>query len=354
MGTIAIYMALSLTISALCSLLEAVLLSTPLSFIVSLEAQNKKGWELLKNIKLNIDRPISAILTINTIANTVGASLVGSQAAQIFDSVGIGIVSGVFTVLILFFSEILPKTIASYYWRNLAIPASKIIQIYVFITYPLVLLIEKFTKNISKKNAPVTVSREDVAAIVTTGAEEGVLEKEENKMIQSLLRLDKITAHEIMTPSVVVTMADSGMTLKEFYDSEDFGKFSRIPIYDDDKDDFITGYVLKQEILEEITDNHSDKKLKELSRPILSFPENETVSNIWEKLLEKKEHISIIIDEYGSLRGIVTMEDVIESMLGFEIMDEKDEVADMQELAKEQWEEIQKKNEQQLNATEKQ
>jgi len=198
------------------------------------------------------------------------------------------------------------------------------------------------------------VSREDVAAIVTTGAEEGVLEKEENKMIQSLLRLDEITAHEIMTPSVVVTMADSGMTLKEFYDSEDFGKFSRIPIYDDDKDDFITGYVLKQEILEEITDNHSDKKLKELSRPILSFPENETVSNIWEKLLEKKEHISIIIDEYGSLRGIVTMEDVIESMLGFEIMDEKDEVADMQELAKEQWEEIQKKNEQQLNATEKQ
>ena len=128
-------MALSLTISALCSLLEAVLLSTPLSFIVSLEAQNKKGWELLKNMKLNIDRPISAILTINTIANTIGAALVGSQAAQIFDSVGIGIVSGVFTVLILFFSEILPKTIASYYWRNLAIPASKIIQIYVFIIH---------------------------------------------------------------------------------------------------------------------------------------------------------------------------------------------------------------------------
>ncbi len=335
-------MLVSLLISAICSVLEATLLSTPLSFINTLEAQEKKGWELLKKLKTNIDRPISAILVINTIANTVGASLVGSQAAQIFDSVGVGVVSGIFTLLILLVSEILPKTIGSYYWRSLALPASKIIQFMIYITYPIVLIIESITRKI-KRNPPVAVSREDVAAIVTTGAEEGVLEKEENKMIQNLLRLDEITAHQIMTPSVVVTMADSSLTLKEFYDSEDFGKFSRIPIYDDDKDDFITGYVLKQDILEEIADNHSDRKLKELARPILSFPENETVSNIWEKLLEHKEHISIIIDEYGSLRGIVTMEDVIESMLGFEIVDEKDEVVDMQELAKEQWEEIQKK-----------
>jgi CBS domain containing-hemolysin-like protein len=177
--------------------------------------------------------------------------------------------------------------------------------------------------------------------MVSTGAEEGVLEKEENKMIQNLLKLDDVTAHEIMTPSSVVTMAESSQTIREFYNSDDFAKFSRIPLYEEENDDYITGYVLKQEILEKLAQDKFNIKLKDLARPILSFNEDESVSNIWEKLLEKKEHISVIIDEYGSMRGIVTMEDVIETMLGFEIVDEKDEVVDMQELAKEQWQQVQ-------------
>ena len=179
--------------------------------------------------------------------------------------------------------------------------------------------------------------------MVTVGAEEGVLEKKENKMIQNLLKLDEITAHEIMTPSVVVSMADSSMTLKEFYEDEELSTYSRIPIYDDDNSDYITGYVLRQTILERLAEDKFNVHLKELARPILSFSEEEPVANIWEKLLEKKEHISIIIDEYGSLRGIVTLEDVIETMLGFEIVDEKDEVVDMQEYAKAQWKQMQKK-----------
>lgn len=350
MELIIIYMALSLVISALCSVLEATILSIPMSFITSLESQGGKVVERLKAYKQNIDRPISAILIVNTIANTVGASLVGSQAASTFAehngytpsevTTAIGVVSGVFTFLILVFSEIVPKTIGSTYWRQLALPATTIIHGMVFVLYPLVIILEKLTGRISDSTDQVSVSRDEVAAMVTVGAEEGVLESKENRMIQHLLKLDTITAHEIMTPSVVVTMAEEEMMLKDFYGDDEFKKYSRIPVYKDENSDYITGYVLRQTILERLAEDKFDIHLGELARPILSFSEDTSVADIWEKLLEKKEHISIIIDEYGCLRGIVTMEDVIETMLGFEIVDEKDEVVDMQELAKAQWKQM--------------
>ncbi|MCQ2132863.1 MAG: hemolysin family protein [Bacteroidaceae bacterium] len=349
MVLIIIYMAAALLISAMCSVLEATLLSTPMSYITALEMQGKKGAALLKKYKHNTDRPISAILVINTIANTVGASLVGSQAATMASDMGyqhdmtIGIVSAIFTLLVLTFAEILPKTIGSNFWRSLAIPAASVIRVLIIIAFPLVFILEKLTHLISGKSSQVSVSREEVSAMVTVGAEEGVLEKEENKMIQNLLKLDEITAHEIMTPSVVVSMADSSMTLKEFYKTPEYKNFSRIPIYDDDNSDYITGYVLRQTILERLAEDKFNEKLKTLARPILSFTEKESVGNIWEQLLAKKEHISIIIDEYGSLRGIVTLEDVIETMLGFEIVDEKDKVVDMQAYAMAQWKQMQKK-----------
>lgn len=354
MELVIIYMVTALLVSFMCSVLEATLMSTPMTYITSLETQGKKGAGLLKKYKLNIDRPISAILVLNTIANTVGASLVGSQALKMAQDMGyphdtvVGVVSAVFTLLILVCSEIIPKTIGSCYWRTLAIPASKIIHCLVIVTFPVIYCLEKITHLISRNSQPVSVSREEVSAMVTVGAEEGVLEKKENKMIQNLLKLDEITAHEIMTPSVVVSMADSSMTLKEFYQDEELSKYSRIPVYDDDNSDYITGYVLRQTILERLAEDKFNVHLKELARPILSFSEEESVANIWEKLLEKKEHISIIIDEYGSLRGIVTLEDVIETMLGFEIVDEKDEVVDMQEYAKAQWKKMQKKQTRQV------
>ena len=351
MELIITYMVLSLVISAMCSLLEATLLSTPLSFITTLETQKVKGWELLKHYKTNIDRPISAILIVNTIANTVGASLVGSQsasyAAVTFStnqevSFFIGLISGVFTFLILVFSEIFPKTVGSTYWRKLALPACQVIRVLIAISWVLVVLLEKLTHRISDSNQQEAVTRDEVAAMVTVGAEEGVLEKKENRMIQHLLNLDNVTAHEIMTPSVVVTMAEEEMTLREFYQNEEFKNHSRIPVYKGDESDYITGYVLRQTILERLAEDKFDITLGELARPILSFSEDEEVSDIWEKLLEKKEHISIIIDEYGCFRGLVTMEDVIETMLGYEIVDEKDEVVDMQELAKAQWKQMKK------------
>ena len=333
-------MIVSISVSALCSTLEATLLSTPISFITGLEEQGVKGAARLKKLKQNPDRPISAILCLNTIANTVGASIVGSLVYEVYGDALVGIFSTVFTLAILFFSEIIPKTIGTSYWRTLAVPASSIINGMIFITYPLVWILEKFTKMISGRSEQVSVSREDISAMVSVATEEEVIETEEKKMIQNLLKLDEMTAHEIMTPSTVVEMAEGGMSIREFYDSD--LTHSRIPVYDEENDDYVIGYILRQTVLEEMAEDKFETKLSDIIRPILSFPEEEPVGNIWEKMLEKKEHISIIIDEYGTFRGIVTMEDVIETMLGQEIVDETDEVVDMQEYAKEQWEKAQK------------
>ena len=335
-----IIMFASIVLSALCSMLEATLLSTPLSFITGLEEQGVAGAARLKKLKQNTDRPISAILCLNTIANTVGASIVGSLVYEVYGDALVGAFSTIFTLAILFFSEIIPKTIGSNYWRSLAIPASAIINGMIVITFPLVWILEKFTKLISSRADQVSVSREDISAMVSVATEEEEIEKEEKKMIQNILKLDEKTAHEIMTPSVVVEMVPGTMTIKEFYESDN--THSRILVYDEENDEYVRGYVLRQEVLEKMAEDKFNTRMDEILRPIMTFGEEESVSDIWEKFLEKKEHISAILDEYGSLRGIVTMEDVIETMLGHEIVDEKDEVVDMQEYAKEQWEKAQK------------
>lgn len=335
-----IIMVIAIALSALCSTLEATLLSTPLSYVTGLEEQGIKGAQRLKRLKQNPDRPISAILCLNTIANTVGASIVGSLVYEVYGDALVGIFSTIFTFAILIFSEIIPKTIGASYWRSLAIPASAIINMMIFISFPLVWVLEKLQRLISSKSNQVSVSREDISAMVSVATEEEVIETEEKKMIQNLLKLDEMTAHEIMTPSTVVEMAEGQMTIREFYDSD--LTHSRILVYDEDNDEYVIGYVLRQTVLEEMAEDKFSTTIREISRPILTFPEDEPVGNIWEKFLEKKEHVSAIIDEYGTFRGIVTMEDVIETMLGQEIVDETDEVVDMQEYAKEQWEKAQK------------
>ena len=333
-------MFVSIALSALCSMLEATLLSTPLSYITGLEEQGVKGAQRLKKLKQNSDRPISAILCLNTIANTVGASIVGSLVYEVYGDALVGVFSTIFTLCILLLSEIIPKTIGTSYWRSLALPASVIINAMIFIAFPLVWILERMQRLISSRSNQVSVSREDISAMVSVATEEEVIEKDEKKMIQNLLKLDEVTAHEIMTPSVVVEMVHGSMTIKEFYDSDN--THSRILVYDEDNDEYVVGYVLRQEVLEKMAEDSFDTPLNDIIRPIMTFGEEDSVADIWEKLLEKKEHISAILDEYGSLRGIVTMEDVIETMLGQEIVDETDEVVDMQEYAKEQWEKAQK------------
>ena len=331
----------ALAISFLCSIMEAVLLSTPMSFITMKEEQGVKTASLMKAYKNNIDRPVSAILSLNTIAHTIGAAGVGAEAVKIWGQEYFGIISAILTLLILIFSEIIPKTIGSTYWRTMSMPATKIIQGMVIVTYPLVITLEYITKWISPKVQPLTVSREEVSAMVTVGTEEGVFEAEENKMIQSFIKIVNVTAKEIMTPNLVVEAAQQDSTLREFYDNRKEWDYSRIPIYDDNRD-YITGYVLRATVLERLAEDKFNITLKEIKRPILTFMENESVSDIWEKMLEKKEHISVITDEYGCMRGLVTMEDVIETMLGVEIVDENDDTADLQVLAREKWQRLRK------------
>lgn len=344
MGLLLLYLIGALSISFLCSILEAVLLSVPMSFVSMLETEGRKGAPLLKKYKQNIDKPIAAILSLNTISHTVGAAGVGAQSNAVFGSQFFAATSAVLTLLILVFSEIIPKTIGAAYWRSIAIPCARIIHVLVIITYPLVIMSEFITHIFSRNKQQASVSREEVSAMVNVGAEEGVFEKKENSMIQNLLKLDDISARDIMTPSSVAEIAEESMTLREFYRNEAFRQFSRIPVYNEENDDYIKGYVLRQAILEKLAEDKFDLRLSDIIRPVLTFQETDNVSKIWERLLAKKEHISIIIDEYGCFRGIVTMEDVIETMLGTEIVDEKDRVTDMQEFAREKWQQEQQQN----------
>ena len=336
------YLFLALFISFLCSIMEAVLLSTPQSFLI-VKQENKNAWaKTFVDLKTNIDKPLSAILSLNTVAHTVGAAGVGAQAVKIYGEASFGIVSAILTILILVITEIIPKTIGARYWRNLAKISSIIIQGMIFITYPLVVMSAVITKLISKNSQEQTTSREEIAALANIGADEGVFSNKEHKIIQNILRLKNVKVTEIMTPRVVVAAADEKQSLDEFLKNKDYLKFSRIPIYSE-KDENITGYVFRQEVFEKLAEDQHELKLKDVKREIVVVPNNIVLFSLWEKLLEEKEHIAIIVDEYGGLDGIVTMEDVIETLLGLEIIDETDTIIDMQKYARDRWKERQAK-----------
>ena len=304
-----------------------------MSFISMKENEGNKTATLMKRYKNNVDRPVGAILSLNTIAHTIGSAGVGAESIKIFGEEYFGLISAILTLLILVLSEIIPKTIGASYWRSLAMTSTKIIRVLIFITYPLVLLSEVITKIFTPKNHQVSVSREEVSAMVDVGTTEGIFRESESKIIKSCIHLAGVKAREIMTPSIVVETANTNLTIKEFYDQQTWN-FSRIPVYDTNKD-YIVGYVLKDMVLKALSDDKFDAKLSDMIRPILSFNEDDSVYQIWEKMLEKREHISIIVDEYGCLRGVVSMEDIIETMTGVEIVDEDDVAVDMQAFAKE-------------------
>ena len=333
MGLILLYFLGALSLSFLCSVLEAVLLSTPMSYISMRENQGSKTATLMKQYKNNVDRPVGAILSLNTIAHTIGSAGVGAESIKIFGEQYFGLISAILTLLILVLSEIIPKTIGASYWRSLAMPSTRLIRVLILITYPLVLLSELITKVFTPRGNQASMSREEVSAMVDVGTTEGIFRESESKLIKSCIALSGVKARQIMTPSIVVESACQDLTVKDFQAKQSWS-FSRIPVYAGDKD-YITGYVLKDAVLKLLSEDQFHVKLSDLKRPILTFREEESVFQIWEKMLEKREHISVIIDEYGGLRGLVTMEDIIETMTGVEIVDEDDVAVDMQALAKE-------------------
>lgn len=330
------YLFLALSISFLCSVAESVLLSTPLSFLRIKEESGKTGARIMIAQKQNIDRPLSAILSLNTIAHTVGAAGVGAQAVVVFGEAYFGIASAILTVLILVFTEIIPKTMGARFWRELAITTGQIIRVMIVMTYPLVIISAYITKIFSKNQAEHTTSREEISALANIGTEEGIFGEKENLIIQNLIRLKSIKVSEIMTPRVVVSMANENMTLDDFLKNKDYLKFSRIPVFAG-HDEQVTGYVFRQKVFEKLAEDSTGLKLKDLKREVNFIPSTKPVLGVWELLLEKKEHIAVVVDEYGGIDGIVTMEDIIETLLGFEIVDEKDTISDMQQYARERW-----------------
>lgn len=333
MVLIVLYFLGALSLSFMCSVLEAVLLSTPMSYISMKEKQGNATASLMKRYKENIDRPVGAILSLNTIAHTIGSAGVGAESIKVFGEEYFGIISAILTLLILVLSEIIPKTIGATYWRSLAMLSTKVIRVMIVVTYPLVLLSELITRLFTSRSHQASVSREEVSAMVDMGKDEGVFKESESKIIKSCIRLSSVKAKEIMTPLIVVEAVNQELTFKEFYDIQEW-KFSRIPIFETDKE-HITGYILKDMVLKELSDDRIDGRLSDIARSILSFREEDSVYNLWEKMLEKREHISIVTDEDGRMKGVVTMEDIIETMTGVEIVDEDDIVVDMQILAAE-------------------
>ena len=327
----------AMAISFLCSILEASLMSTPISYVTMREEEGYKPASKFKVYKQDSSRPIAAILSLNTIANTIGAAGVGQQANILFGSHWFALVSVIVTILILVFSEIIPKTIGATRWKSLMGFTTACISFLIFIMYPIVVCIEWLQKHITPKDSSdTTVSRDEVSAMANVAEEEGDLEEDENAIIQNLINMDDVTAADVMTPRVVAHIAPERMTIKTFYRDKRYLHHSRIPVFADN-DEYITGYILRMEALQLMAEDKYDVTLGEIKRAIASFNEDTPLDEIWDEMLRKDEQISVVINEYGSFQGILTLEDVIETLLGSEIVDEYDTVRDMQQLALDKW-----------------
>lgn len=337
-----IYLAIAVLVSFLCSILEAVLLSITPSFMNIKIHEGKKLGNDLKKLKNDIDRPLSAILTLNTFANTAGAAGVGAQAQAVWGNEYLTVVSISLTLIILFFSEIIPKTIGAVYWRYLSVPATYIIRSLVVILFPAVWISTHLTKIFKSDKQKSVLSRADFHAITDLGVKSGIFEESESTIIKNLLNFNSIQIKNIMTPRTVVIAENEEMTFREFKDKHPELRFSRIPIYRENIDK-ITGFVLKDEILVNLIENSARQKLKDIRRRIEVVPEIASLPELFKLLVEKNTHIALVVDEYGGMAGIVTMEDIIETLLGLEITDEVDNVEDLQELARKNWEKRAKK-----------
>ncbi|MEO1010331.1 MAG: hemolysin family protein [Bacteroidota bacterium] len=357
MGLLIFYAVISIFFSFLCSILEAVLLSITPTFVNVKKKEGKAYAVLMEDLKKDVDQPLIAILTLNTIAHTVGAILVGVQAkvayAELYGSTKhnlfgisftedlmVGVVSTIMTILILVASEIIPKTIGATYWRQLANFTAKALKAMVLILRytGLLWLLQLFTRLVGGKGHHGSVlSREDFSAMAEIAHEEGVFEKSESNVIKNLIRFNEVVVKDIMTPRAVVKMASEETTVADFFQDNPKLRFSRIPVYEN-KMDNISGFVLKDNILEEIVNGNAEVHLSEIKRDLLMTRRDTPIPKLFDTLIAKREHIALVVDEYGSVSGIVTMEDVIETLLGLEIMDESDNVADLQLLARKNWE----------------
>ncbi|WBL22445.1 MULTISPECIES: CNNM domain-containing protein [unclassified Zunongwangia] len=341
MGLLLVFAAFSIFFSFMCSILEAALLSFTPSFIKIKRQEGKKYAEILANFKKDIDKPLIAILTINTVAHTVGSILVGVQAEKTYGdgSNAVGIVSGLLTLGILILSEIIPKTLGATYWDKMGSFTATTLRIMIApLKYTGILWLLMLTTRLIGKSAKVnTMSREEFAAITEAAEEEGVFEENESTVIKNMLVFKSVQVKDIMTPFSVAITEDESMSIADFHHSHKNLKFSRIPVYKE-KSNNISGFILKDDVLEEMIKQNGESKLESLKREVFVTTAEVPIPDLFDIFIRKRTHISIVTDEFGNVVGLVTMEDIIETLLGLEIMDESDSIEDMQKLARKNWE----------------
>lgn len=333
-----VYLLIALVFSFLCSVFEAVLLSIRQPYILTQKETKPKNAEVWQKLSADINRPLSAILILNTIAHTVGAAGVGAQAMKVFGDGALttGIISGILTLLILILSEIIPKTLGAVFWKQLAPATGVMLTSLTRLMSPLIWITEKITSGISHGQKKGAFSRAEFVAMADIGEKEGSIEENEGRIVKNLFGLRDTMARHAATPRTVVFALPSSCTINEFMEGYSDRPFSRVPIYKETLDD-LDGFVLQIELLQAHAQGKGDKPLSDFRRAIHTVPRTQNLSTLFDDMIADRIHIAATLDEYGSFSGIITLEDVIETLLGTEIVDEVDDIEDMQQMARELW-----------------
>lgn len=336
MALLLVILACTLIVSFLCSFLESVILSVTHTHIALLIKDEKKSGYILRDMKRNINHPLAAVLTLNTIANTAGAAAVGAQAYLLFGREWIALTSGIVTVLILVFSEIIPKTLGAVFWKKLAHPAAYMLKWLVMLTLPVVFFLEKISQFIARRGTFQRITREELMVLAELGVREGILEKQEALILENLLLLREMRTGDILTPRSVILAFEKSQTVREVVEAHAPIRFSRIPVFDQNHDTII-GVVLTGEVLEAFYTGKADEPVERLMKPLHAIPDSKSIADLLNDFITRREHIFLVVDEYGGTAGLVTLEDAVETLLGVEIVDEFDTVADMRAYALELW-----------------
>ena len=332
-GALIAYIVMALGISFLCSIWEAAMLSTPVSHIELLVQQGSRAGLIMQGLRQNVEHPISAILTLNTIAHTVGAAGAGAEATAILGSQFQGIIFVVLTLLILVFSEIIPKTLGAVYAKPLTPFTAYSLRFLLLALKPAVFAFDFFTRAMRPSEEPPTVTRSELQVMARISAEEGGIQERENRIVANLLQLADVQVETIMTPRTVVMMFQEEQSIGDVMRSYTFLPFSRIPVYGESADD-VKGYVLRHEIYRRAAADEHGVKMREIARKLDVVPETNSVAQVLDEFIAEQDHIFLVIDEYGGTAGLITLEDTVETLLGIEILDESDRVADLRELAR--------------------
>ncbi len=332
-----IYIFIALGFSFLCSIAEAVILSVSQAYISLLEKENKPSGKLLNQLTTDINKPLSAILTLNTIAHTMGAAGAGAQATRVFGDAYLGIISAVLTLLILVFSEIIPKTLGATYWKALAPVTSYFLKYLIWALYPFVLMSQKLTSGFTDDSPLKGLSRSELLAMAELSGKEGQLAQQEALFLQNLLSLHERQIKDAMTHRTVVFSLPETLSVSEFVEQHSDTGFSRIPIFENNESESITGYIMKTEILLAMANGEQEKHLADFSKPLITLLADMPLSTTFDHFINTRVHMLLVVDEYGGLEGILTLEDLLESLLGIEIVDEQDTTVSMKRLAKIMW-----------------